>query len=84
MLLTRRELFGTSLAALLAFTIPSSSMAATARKLKNGVDISWLPDVEAAGGKFYTATGHQVDGISLLLQASLSHVTPPYSCTNAD
>ena len=66
MLLTRRELFGTSLAALLAITIPSSSMAATARKLKNGVDISWLPDVEAAGGKFYTATGHQVDGISLL------------------
>ena len=36
------------------------------RSLSNGADISWLPEVEAAGGKFFDAKGRRIDPISLL------------------
>ena len=36
------------------------------RSLSNGADISWLPEVEAAGGKFFDAIGRRIDAISLL------------------
>jgi len=51
---------------------PVSRAQAKVRKLKNGIDISWLPNVEAAGGKFFTATGKQVDAIALMKQMGIT------------
>jgi arabinogalactan endo-1,4-beta-galactosidase len=69
--LTRRELLATSLAALSSLALADHSEAAGIRQLKNGVDISWLPDVEAAGGKFYTTEGLAIDGIALLKKSGI-------------
>jgi len=64
--ITRREAIAGSIAAITSFALPNFASGATRSVLKNGVDISWLPDVEAAGGKFYTAEGKVIDGIALL------------------
>ena len=66
MQLTRRELLVSGAASLAALVLPSRSRAAGLRALSNGIDISWLPDVEAAGGLFYTDTGRKMDGILLM------------------
>ena len=66
MQLTRRELFISGAASLATFALPLRSNAGTLKTLKNGIDISWLPDVEAAGGVFYTETGRKIDAISLM------------------
>ena len=66
MQLTRRELFISGAASLATFALPQRSNAATLRTLKNGIDISWLPDVEAAGGVFYSDTGRKMDAIALM------------------
>ncbi len=52
--LNRRALIQLSLAGMLTAT---ASPALAATSLKNGIDISWLPNYESAGGKFYTAAG---------------------------
>lgn len=64
--LTRRGLLSSTLSALALSVIPLKSNSAQGRALSNGVDISWLPDVEAAGGRFYTSTGQRIDAIKLL------------------
>ncbi len=66
MQITRRQLFATTAASLVSVALPMRSDAAELRALSNGIDISWLPDVEAAGGLFYTDTGRKMDGISLM------------------
>lgn len=65
-MLNRRQLLS-----ILGLTVASSQLtygahAAPVRKLTNGVDISWLPDVEAAGGKFFTQFGKRISPIPLL------------------
>lgn len=72
MQVSRREVL--SLAALSAgvFALPMNSALAKPRKLKNGIDISWLPDLEKAGGKFFTPEGKQIDPILLMKQAGIS------------
>ena len=42
---------------------------AAPRGLKNGIDISWLPEVEKAGGKFFDNFGRQRNAISLMKAA---------------
>jgi arabinogalactan endo-1,4-beta-galactosidase len=66
MSLSRRSFIATTAGSLVALTTPNWSQAKQARKLSNGVDISWLPDVEAAGGRFLTKAGKEIDGIALL------------------
>jgi len=61
--ITRKSLLGMSLAGLLA--IPGSP-ALGATTLNNGIDVSWLPNYESAGGKFYTAAGKLVDAFELM------------------
>jgi len=66
MQLTRREFLLTAGVTLASFSSIIDAKAVTTRALSNGVDISWLPDVEAAGGHFFTNTGKRIDAISLL------------------
>ena len=66
MTLTRRGFITTGALAIVAAADPLKALALSPLPLKNGVDISWLPDVEAAGGHFYTAQGQRIDGIALL------------------
>ena len=57
----------TALAAVLAsplITLPEEAFAAAA--LKNGTDVSWVTNYEAAGGKFFTASGKAIDPFALL------------------
>ena len=64
--LSRREFLISGSLTLAAASIPHPVHAAGVKTLSNGVDISWLPDVEAAGGLFYTSSGQRIDPISLL------------------
>ena len=41
------------------------------RSLKNGADISWLPEIEAAGGKFFDAKGNRIDAVALMKQSGI-------------
>ena len=66
MQLTRREFLLSAGVTLASFSSIVEADAATPRALSNGVDISWLPDVEAAGGRFFTSAGKRIDAISLL------------------
>ena len=64
--ISRRGFLTTSALTVALAATPFRAGAIGPRTLKNGVDISWLPDVEAAGGRFYTSTGQLIDGIALL------------------
>ena len=44
--------------------------AATAT-LQNGADVSWLPEVERAGSKFYDSRGRRIDPLLLMKQSGL-------------
>jgi len=70
--LNRREFISASGIAAALTILPMSSAQASIRKLKNGIDISWLPDVEKAGGKFFTSTGSVVDPIRLMKISGIS------------
>jgi arabinogalactan endo-1,4-beta-galactosidase len=64
--LSRRHfLLGTGVA-LSALTSFPELHASKPRALSNGADISWLPEIEAAGGKFFDAKGRRIDAIALL------------------
>jgi arabinogalactan endo-1,4-beta-galactosidase len=70
MLVSRRDaltLLSSTLAlgALAASTGATISNAAT-RKLQNGVDVSWLPQLELAGAKYFDANGRALDAFDLL------------------
>jgi len=62
---TRKTLLQMSLASLL---VGQTNPAEAATPLRNGVDISWVPHYEAAGGRFYTTTGKLIDPFALLKQ----------------
>ena len=70
--LNRREFISASAISAALNVLPINSAQAKIRKLKNGIDISWLPDVEAAGGKFLTKTGKAIDPIRLMQQSGIS------------
>ena len=70
--LNRREFISASAIVAALTVLPLGSAQAKLRKLKNGIDISWLPDVEAAGGKFFTRTGSVVDPIRLMKISGIS------------
>jgi arabinogalactan endo-1,4-beta-galactosidase len=54
-------------------------------KMSNGADVSWLPEIEQAGSKFFDAKGHRIDALKLMKQSGLSvarvrlWVNPPTS-----
>jgi arabinogalactan endo-1,4-beta-galactosidase len=50
---------------------PTSAAPATAPALQNGADVSWLPEVERGGSKFYDAKGRKIDPLVLMKQAGL-------------
>jgi arabinogalactan endo-1,4-beta-galactosidase len=50
---------------------PVSAAPATAVALQNGADVSWLPEIERAGSKFYDAKGRVIDPLVLMKQAGL-------------
>jgi arabinogalactan endo-1,4-beta-galactosidase len=61
----RHFLLGSGVALSTLTSIPELHASKT-RSLSNGADISWLPEVEAAGGKFYDAQGRRIDAVALL------------------
>jgi len=71
MQVSRRELLSLAAVSAGVLALPAGSVQAKPRKLKNGIDISWLPDLENAGGKFYTPAGKQIDPILLMKQAGI-------------
>ncbi len=65
-MLSRRNFLGAlSIAAIIA-TTPGKAIAKNSRKLINGVDISWLPEVERYRRKFFTRSRKPMDAIELL------------------
>lgn len=49
----------------------SPSLAAPVTTLQNGADVSWLPEIERAGSKFYDAKGRKIDPLVLMKQSGL-------------
>jgi arabinogalactan endo-1,4-beta-galactosidase len=49
----------------------SPSLAAPVTTLQNGADVSWLPEIERAGSKFYDTRGRKIDPLVLMKQAGL-------------
>ena len=71
MKLSRRQFLLGSGVALSALTSLPELHASKPRSLSNGADVSWLPEIEAAGGKFFDAKGHRIDAIALLKQSGV-------------
>lgn len=59
------------LALVLALAPLGHSGQATTVTLQNGADVSWLPEIERAGSKFYDAKGKRIDPLMLMKQAGL-------------
>ena len=72
MQVSRRNFLAMSALSLSSTVLPATSAQAKIRKLKNGIDISWLPNVEAAGGKFFNASGKQIDAIVLMKEMGIT------------
>jgi arabinogalactan endo-1,4-beta-galactosidase len=49
----------------------SPSPLAVSTSLQNGADVSWLPEIERAGSKFYDAKGRKIDPLVMMKQAGL-------------
>jgi arabinogalactan endo-1,4-beta-galactosidase len=69
--LSRRHFLLASGVVLSTLTSAPALHASKARSLSNGADISWLPEIEAAGGKFFDAQGKRIDAIVLLKQSGV-------------
>jgi arabinogalactan endo-1,4-beta-galactosidase len=69
--ITRRHILGLFGAAALGINFVNTAAAVPVRKLTNGIDISWLPEVEAAGGKFFTRTRKKIAPLPLMRSANL-------------
>jgi arabinogalactan endo-1,4-beta-galactosidase len=69
--LSRRQFLLGSGVALSALTSLPEIHASKPRSLSNGADISWLPEIEAAGGRFFDAKGHRIDAITLLRRSGV-------------
>ena len=62
----RRTFIKVSALTFLATATNRSAFASQTRKLTNGVDVSWLPEVEKYRKNFFTRSGKPMDGIKLL------------------
>ena len=51
------------------FGAPAATHAAPS--LSNGADVSWLPEIERGGSKFYDARGRKIDPLVLMKQSGL-------------
>jgi arabinogalactan endo-1,4-beta-galactosidase len=51
----------------------SPSLAAPVTTLQNGADVSWLPEIERAGSKFYDARGRKIDPLVLMKQVGVEN-----------
>jgi arabinogalactan endo-1,4-beta-galactosidase len=71
--ITRRNLLTLGMAGFLNLAIESTKSSA-ATVLSNGIDISWLPSYEAAGGKFLSSASKPIDAFALLKQSGLKVV----------
>jgi len=71
--ITRRNLLTLGMSGFLSLAIESTKSSA-ATVLSNGIDISWLPGYEAAGGKFFSTANKQIEAFSLLKQSGLKVV----------
>lgn len=69
--LSRRRVFGLLGLAAISLNSLGKATAAPLRKLTNGIDISWLPEVEAAGGKFFTRSRKKIAALALLRSSNL-------------
>jgi arabinogalactan endo-1,4-beta-galactosidase len=50
---------------------PAQASPASASTLQNGADVSWLPEIERGGSKFYDARGRKIDPLVLMKQSGL-------------
>ena len=71
MKLSRRLFLLGSGVALSTLTSLPGLHAGKTRSLSNGADISWLPEIEAAGGRFFDGRGRRIDAIALLKQSGV-------------
>jgi arabinogalactan endo-1,4-beta-galactosidase len=69
--LSRRHFLLSTGIALTTLTSQAELHASKPKALRNGADISWLPEVEAAGGKFFDAKGEPTDAVALLRQSGV-------------
>ncbi len=56
---------------LLGSSATAAPATAPAPALQNGADVSWLPEVERGGSKFYDSKGRKIDPLVLMKQAGL-------------
>ncbi|NBW73641.1 MAG: hypothetical protein EBR26_04470, partial [Microbacteriaceae bacterium] len=70
---SRRTAFKVALGSALLTPVSQANAAVV---LRNGSDISWITNYEAAGGKFYTAAGKVIDPFALLksVKASVARI----------
>ena len=69
-----RSLLATALTLGLTLSLTPAAQpvfATSPASLQNGADVSWLPEVERAGSKFYDAKGRKIDPLLLMKQAGL-------------
>ncbi len=59
------------LALVLAAAPVGQSGQAASSPMQNGADVSWLPEVERAGSKFYDSRGRRIDPLVLMKQSGL-------------
>ena len=69
---TRRTFLAFVGAVVTAIATASESMAIARKRLSNGIDISWLPEVELAGGQFFNRARIKTDAITLLKISGVS------------
>jgi arabinogalactan endo-1,4-beta-galactosidase len=55
----------------ITFAPISSTSWASKPTLSNGADVSWLPQIEQAGSKFFDSKGHRTDALVLMKRAGL-------------
>lgn len=65
-MLSRRKFLGAMAIAILAASTPNSAFAKPKRMLANGIDISWLPEVEKYKKNFFTRARRPMDAIKLM------------------
>ena len=72
--ISRRQLLSFGIAGLIDLALSANPATAASAVLANGVDVSWLPSYEAAGGKFFATNNKQIDAFALLKQSGLKVV----------
>ena len=65
-MLSRRKFLGAMTIAALAASTPGRALAKPKRMLANGIDISWLPEIEKYKKNFFTRARRPMDAIKLM------------------